>query len=67
MAISCTGRILFVDDKYDDDIQKAPIKLVEKGIPVQYWDAKGDPPDIMCNIRVVILDLDLVGLGTENL
>jgi hypothetical protein len=66
MALSCTGRILFVDDKYDDDIRRAITTLIEKGVPVQFWDSKGEPPDLICNIRIIILDLDLAGLGTKT-
>ena len=60
------GKILFVDDKYDESIQKAVISLVEKGLSVQFWDGKGDFPNTIQNVRVVVLDLDLAELGSRT-
>jgi len=57
------GKILLVDDKYDEAVQEAVLSLIERGMPVQYWNGKGDFPDTIRNVRVVILDLDLAGLG----
>ena len=58
------GKILFIDDKYSD-VKKAVEKLVEKGMTVQYWNGKGDFPVSIFNVRVVIIDLDLSGIGTR--
>ena len=60
------GRILLVDDQYDEVISKAVNALVQKGMSVQYWDGKGDLPETIRNVRVVILDLDLARLGTRT-
>jgi hypothetical protein len=64
--LSSIGKILLVDDHYDEIIKKAVITLIEKGMPVQFWNGKGDFPEIIRNVRVVILDLDLVGLGIRS-
>jgi hypothetical protein len=64
--LSNIGKILLVDDRYDDVIKKAVTVLIEKGMSVQFWDGKGDFPDMIRNVRVVILDLDLAGLGTRS-
>jgi len=61
--LSNIAKILIVDDRYDDIIKKAVTRLIEQGMPVQYWDGKGDFPEMIRNVRVVILDLDLTGLG----
>lgn len=60
------GKILLVDDKYDDDIQRAVNTLVEHGLAIQYWNGKGDWPDEINNVRVIILDLDLAGVGIRG-
>jgi hypothetical protein len=60
------GKILIVDDKYDDAIAEAIKALMEKGISVQYWNGKGEYPKTIRNIRVVIIDLDLTSLGTRT-
>ena len=64
--MDCNGKILFVDDRYDDTISAAVTNLLMKGLPVQYWNSKGDFPDTIRNVRIVILDLDLVGLGQRS-
>ncbi|MCL5877220.1 MAG: hypothetical protein M1540_05355 [Candidatus Bathyarchaeota archaeon] len=53
------GKILFIDDKYEDPVKKAVTLLVEKGLTVQFWNGKGDFPSTISNVRVVIVDLDL--------
>ena len=60
------GKILLVDDKYDDAVMEAVKTLVKHGMPVQYWDSKGDLPDEINNVRVVILDLDLANFGIRG-
>jgi hypothetical protein len=64
--LSSIGKILLVDDRYDDIVKKAVTTLIEKGMPVQFWDGKGNFPETIRNVRVVILDLDLVGLGMRS-
>lgn len=51
------GKVLIVDDKYDDDIDLAVSELAKSGIPVQYWDPwkKKD----LTNVRVILLDIIL--------
>lgn len=66
MSQTHVGKILFIDDKYDESIQKAVISLVEKGLSVQFWDGKGDFPNTIQNVRVVVLDLDLAELGSRT-
>jgi len=61
--LTYSAKILLVDDKFDDDVQKAVTKLVEKQMPVQYWNGQDDFPDTIHNVRVIVLDLDLAGLG----
>jgi hypothetical protein len=53
------GRILIVDDIYDEKISAAVTSLAQTGLPIQYWDGKGKIPDTIRNVRVVILDLKL--------
>jgi hypothetical protein len=56
------GKVLIVDDNYDETISKAISALVKKGLSVQYWDGKNDFPKTIRNVRVVILDLDLINM-----
>jgi len=59
------GRILFVDDHYDDSsVQEAVTKIVQMGMSIQFWNGKGIPPEAIRNVRIVILDLNLLGLDT---
>lgn len=64
--LSYAGKILVVDDRYDEAVEKAVTTLVQRGMLVQYWDGKGDFPETIRNVRVVILDLDLAGLGSRS-
>ena len=56
------GKILIVDDKYDEAIEAAVTTLVQSGMSVQYWNGKGNFPEMIRNVRVVVLDLALTGL-----
>ena len=58
MALN-VGKILFIDNAFEDAIQKAVTVLIEKGMAVQFWDGKGEFPRTISNVRVVIIDLDL--------
>jgi len=40
--------------------------LVNSGIPVQYWNGKGDFPEEITNARIIILDLDLAKVGIRG-
>jgi len=60
------GKILFVDDKYDDAMKQAITALIEKGMPVQYWNSKGEFPKTIRDVRVVVLDLDLEDIGERT-
>ena len=60
------GKILFVDDRYDDDIKRAVTELVKNGLTVQYWDGEKPIPKTIRNVRVVVIDLDLAGAGTRS-
>jgi hypothetical protein len=72
--VSKFGKVLFIDDNFypaikdeiviDDGIKDIVASLVSAGIEVQYWDGKGDnPPNYTKNYRIVIVDLDLEGIG----
>lgn len=63
---SSIGRILIVDDEYDEKIEKAVNALVNDGLPVQYWNGKDQLPETIRNVRVVVLDLDLGGVGIRS-
>ena len=64
--LSYAGKILVVDDRYDEAVEKAVTTLVQRGMLVQYWNGKGALPESIRNVRVVILDLDLANLGTRS-
>lgn len=64
--LSEIGKILFVDDRYDDDIKQAITELVERGFAVQYWNGEGTPPETIRNARVIVMDLDLAGVGSRS-
>ncbi len=53
------GKILVVDDKFDT-VKGFILDLTNRGLSVQFWDSKSALPNIN-NIRIVVLDLDLVG------
>ena len=61
-----TGKILVVDNEYDSAVEKAITTLIQKNLCVQYWDGNGNLPDTIKNVRVVILDLDLAGVGYRS-
>ena len=60
------GKILFIDDLYDQDIKKAVTELVKRGFSVQYWDGAGQVPETIRNVRVIVLDLDLAEIGSRS-
>jgi len=60
------GKILLVDDRYDDDIKRAIAELVKRGMVVQYWNGEEPLPETIRNVRVVVLDLDLAGIGSRS-
>ncbi len=60
------GKILFVDNRYEEAVQKAVTVLVENGLTVQFWDGRGDLPTTISNVRVVIIDLDLADMKTKT-
>mgnify|MGYP001028985875 CR=1 FL=1 len=64
-GLPCVGKILIVDDKYDDAVKTAVTQLVARGLAVHYWNGSGDFPETILNVRVVILDLDLLDLKTR--
>lgn len=53
------GKVLVIDDKFDEDetIQEAFRQLLLNGVPVQYWTGKGKAR--FPNTRIVLLDLIL--------
>lgn len=59
------GRILVVDDVYEDvaDIVR---KFREEGYGVIYHEGPSDDIGKLSNVRLVILDLDLKGLGPDT-
>jgi len=59
------GKILFIDDQYDEAIDAAITKLIQKGMAVHYWNGRDDFPETIRNVRVVVLDLNLLGLGSR--
>ncbi len=61
------GKILLIDDYFDEVINNAVSALVKEGMSVQFWDSKGDFPCTISNVRVVIIDLELVkGAGVRT-
>jgi len=55
------GKVLIVDDKFDEEIKKLINNLAEKGVNTQYWNSKGEFHSSISNVRVLILDLELTG------
>jgi hypothetical protein len=53
------GKILIVDNEFDETIEKAVKTLVKDGVTVQYWNGDGKLPSTIENVRIIILDLDL--------
>jgi len=64
--VSSVPKVLFIDDTYDDTIKGAVAAIVEMGIPVQFWNGKGDFPKGISNVRIVVIDLDLTGIGLRS-
>ncbi len=60
------GKILFIDNEYEDAVQKAVTNLVEKGITVQFWNGQGEMPSYISNVRVVVIDLDLANIQMKT-
>ncbi len=60
-SLPIPGKILIVDDKFDT-VKDAASQLLNKGLPVLYWDGKDAPPTSVQNIRAVVLDLNLTGM-----
>lgn len=56
------GKVLIIDEKFDQ-IKGFISELVEKNVPVQYWNAVEPLPSSINNIRIVLLDLDLTSSG----
>jgi hypothetical protein len=52
------GRVLVLDNKYEL-VSSAIAQLLQVGIPVLFWDGKGNPPNSFHGIRVILLDLAL--------
>ena len=52
------GKILIVDDKFDD-VKELMLKLLNDNIPVQYWDSQSELKYTLTNVRILILDLKL--------
>ena len=52
------GKILIVDDKFDD-VKELMLKLLNDNIPVQYWDSQSELKYALTNVRILILDLKL--------
>lgn len=59
-------KVLFIDDTYDDTIKGAVAAIVQMGIPVQFWNGKGDFPKGISNVRIAVIDLDLAGIGLRS-
>jgi len=55
--IDYVGKILIVDDNFDEKIKDIIEEFAQKGLSVQYWNSKGKKS--FTNVRVLILDLDL--------
>jgi len=53
------GKVLVVDDVFNDQIKKLINILTEKGFNIQYWNSKGEFHQSISNVRILILDLDL--------
>ena len=60
--IDYIGKVLIVDDNFNEDIKKIIEEFTQKGLSVQYWNSKENKT--FSNIRVLILDLDLSNGGT---
>jgi hypothetical protein len=57
------GKILIVDNDYDDYIRDATEQLHQSGASVAYWD--GTSRKSLVNDRVVLLDIDFSGQGGD--
>ncbi|SRR6266480_130858 len=51
------GKVLIVDDAYDESIDLAVKQLLQNGVPVEYWN--GNDKTNLSNVRIVLLDLIL--------
>jgi len=52
------GKVLIIDDEYDELIKDASDQLLKNGVPVGYWNGR-NRKTILSNTRVVLLDLIL--------
>jgi len=57
------GKVLLIDDKFDS-VRELVENLTSNGIPVLFWNGKDKVPRSVLNVRVIMLDLDLIGSGT---
>ncbi|HEV2138575.1 MAG TPA: hypothetical protein VGR53_07005 [Nitrososphaerales archaeon] len=53
------GKVLIVDDIYDEYIAEAVSQLLGKGVPVEYWNPRKEKRREFANVRVVLLDIIL--------
>lgn len=65
LKLSDIGKVLFIDDDYKT-IVDATTAFLKEGIQVQYWKGSGALPSSLFNVRIVVLDLDLTGLGIRT-
>ncbi len=66
MISAIRGKILVIDNEYDATVEKAITTLIQKNLCVQYWNGAGELPKSIKNVRIVILDLDLAGVGIRS-
>jgi len=52
------GKVLIVDDEYDESIDLAVKQLLQNGVRVDYWNGSDNKANLS-NVRIVLLDLIL--------
>ena len=58
------GKVLIIDNRFST-IKDSVSKLTKSGVPVLFWNGRGNPPRPTSGVRIVILDLDLTDSGEE--
>lgn len=54
------SKVLVIDDKFDS-VSELIKNLTSCGVPILFWDGQGELPKSVLNVRVLILDLNLIG------
>ena len=51
-----------IDDRFET-VRNVISRFAKAGIPILYWRGRNKPPKTINNVRIVLLDLDLIGSG----